>query len=152
MSHEPDLEDLLSSVSVDAFRAALQEAYRRGEESMRRKMLLALGVHGAEIHSTHFDAASEDDDDAQSRAPRGLAREVIATVLGQRGALATADLQRIASKVDPRVSPKTVYNELNRGRDKLYRLSMGRWNMINAGGTTPTDDELEAWLGKPEPA
>ncbi|MDP2011803.1 MAG: hypothetical protein Q8K11_16645 [Phenylobacterium sp.] len=119
---------------------------------MRKKMLLALGVSGADVSDTSHDEGSEDGDDGQSRAPRGLAREVIGMILSERGALSTSDLQRLGSELDARVSPKTVYNELNRGKDRLYRLSMGRWSLIHAGGNAPTHNDLEDWLGKPEPA
>ncbi|ODT62172.1 MAG: hypothetical protein ABS77_07585 [Phenylobacterium sp. SCN 69-14] len=161
MSHDPDIDDLLAPFGQDALRAALQEAFRRGEESMRARMLSVLGAPTApppkstksEPAPGHMfpDDASEETD-AQARAPRGLAREVIDMILRDSTPLPTNDIQRMAMDLDERISAKTIYNELNRGKDKLYRLSMGRWSLVNPTEGAPSREEVEAWIGTEQPA
>lgn len=160
MSNDPSIDDLLAPFSQDALRAALQEAFRRGEDSMRTKLLFLLDAQlpsttvpatapAGQPESEVFSDAADDEADAHARAPRGLAREVIDLILRSGPPLSTSDIQKLAAELDQRVSSKTVYNELNRGRDKLYRLSMGRWSMINPAGSAAPRDEMRDWIGTP---
>lgn len=161
MSHDPNIDDLLAPFGQDVLRSALREAYRRGEESMRARLLSVLGAPPNAStptpqktlppgHMAPDDIA--DETEAQARAPRGLAREVIEMILRDGPSLPTQDIQRAATDLDERISAKTVYNELNRGKDKLYRLSMGRWSLINPTANAPSREEMEAWLGTEQPA
>jgi hypothetical protein len=82
--------------------------------------------------------------DSQRRAPRGLTREVLDLVLTESPqGLPLDELQRQVVEIDSRVSPKTVYNELMRGRGKKYRSSLGRWHLIGiTSDVKPTSHEL----------
>jgi hypothetical protein len=131
MSHDPHLEDLLASFSEASWRRALHEAYRRGQDAMRREILATLQ---SEIPSQ---AADQVDDDDGGRAPRGLAREVIQMILQEHPNIGTGLVQEQAITLDRRLSPKTVYNELNREKGRLYRLNLGRWSLI------PTQQQRE---------
>lgn len=73
-------------------------------------------------------------------------------ILRSGSPMPTAEIQAMATHLDERITAKTVYNELNRGKDKLYRLSMGRWSLIALQGSAEARDEMEGWLGKAEPA
>ena len=125
MSHDPQLEDLLASFSEASWHRALREAYRRGQDAMRREILAALQ---SEVPS---DTAGQVDDDDGGRAPRGLAREVIQMILHEHPNIGTGLVQEQAITLDRRLSPKTVYNELNREKGRLYRLHLGRWSLIH---------------------
>lgn len=126
MSHDPHIDDLLSPFSEEALRQALQEAFRRGQDAMRSEILATLQTN----ITLPSPAPAMDGDDESVRAPRGLARQVIQMILHEGGEMITQSIQDRAVELDRRLSPKTIYNELNREKGRLYRLHLGRWSLI----------------------
>ena len=160
------LDDLIAQFDPTAFQRALAEAYRRGvaagEIAARDKVLAVLAPSasrptGATIPSVPEGLShpspgrSEDrdiDEENAKRAPRGLTREVITLVLGDEPGLEINDLQAKVVAFDERVSPKTVYNEVNREKGRLYRERFGKWFLIK-------ESDVEAQppsIGSPRPS
>lgn len=158
-----DLSDLFAGFSAEAFAAAIEEAYARGRADehalMRAIVMQAIGNEPVTPQPTTHpvlgnatpaggirqrfptDNQAEDDESPGQRAPRGLTREVVTKFLKERPGLAMLDLQRLAVEFDARLSPKTVYNEVNREKDKLYRLVLGRWYLVEAGIAEPETED-----------
>lgn len=145
MTGTPDIRDLLAPFDLGAIERALLEAYRRGEaagvakgEALLRSRLESVLASGSEAGPTVAGSPGPaaqaevelEQDGGPSRAPRGLTREVITLILSIQDAQTTQQVQDQAVAMDARLSAKTVYNELNRERGKLYRHSLGRWSLI----------------------
>ncbi|MBS0363947.1 MAG: hypothetical protein JSR98_21450 [Proteobacteria bacterium] len=167
MSEEPDLHDLVAAFDLHAVWKALKEAYRRGEEAERARVLKAIGAVPISSKVINGDTAaaapapavgaaamiSDDEDDGAKRAPRGLTREVVTKILDQDlNGLTMADIQDRAVRMDNRLSAKTVYNELNREKGKLYVVAAGRWFLMPPSGASqvrpqPETESAERWRG-----
>lgn len=164
MADNPNIDDLALAFDAGAFRRALEEAYRRGEEAgvakgeaVMRSRLEALLHGGAPAKPTRepVDQAAtgkakdtaEEGGETASRAPRGLTREVIMMILSDKAEQTTDQIQSQAVAFDERLSSKTVYNELIRERDKLYRQTLGKWSLIQQQGASAIEhDHLENLL------
>ena len=138
MPDRSDLEDLVASFNAEAFRAALEEAFRRGQAATRNEILHTLGA------TPMIEPRGSETGDDAARAPRGLTREVVTDVLRGNDPMTTQEVQELAQMVDDRVLPKTVYNELNRERGKRYTYAMGRWSLIHKPGSV--EEEVENLL------
>ncbi|MDP1631824.1 MAG: hypothetical protein Q8L66_10440 [Caulobacter sp.] len=148
MLDEPNLDHLVALFDTTAIRRALIEAHRLGIEvgEQRERDRILQAVSGAPqaaraaasetpsniVSTTSAENAStrEDDQEKAPRAPRGLTRELVMLVLEDAPGSTTSEIQKRAVALDQRVSEKTVYNELNRERGRLYRQSADRWSMI----------------------
>lgn len=143
MAPQPDLSDLIATIDADAIKSALLEAYTRGvaagrqqgQEALRASVLGALGEGLAPTTATSTAETAGSvvpgSEPVAPRAPRGLTREVIFAILTTEPGLTTPVIQSQALLLDDRVSPKTVYNELNRERGVLYEEVLGRWSLIS---------------------
>jgi hypothetical protein len=149
---------VLSAVSEalnHAISEAIREAYRAGEDAARSRVLEAIGAQTkpSEPRPAVFISSSKSDD-AFRRAPKGLTKEVVTTLLSQKpDGLFLEEVQELAVGHDSRLSQKTVYNELMRGRRAEYRHVMGKWYLAamvpNVKAPEPfiADEEVTQVLG-----
>lgn len=73
----------------------------------------------------------EEEEEAQPRAPRGLVGEVVGKLLREHPGLTITELEDLVAKVDDRIAPKSVGNELRRFEGKKYHRLNGReWFLI----------------------
>ena len=78
-----------------------------------------------------IDPSGNDADEAQRRqkAPKGLAEQIIRSVLSKEPNLTLPEIEERVLAADHRVARKTVYNQLNAGRDTTYRFQNHRWSL-----------------------
>lgn len=148
MAEEFDIDALIadaaqaSSVAIGPFiQEVARKAFAAGQAAERQRVVDMINGGGARpVAQAEPRPAfvpepppAEPAAEAPRRAPRGLTKSVTDFVLEQfSGGLPLDELQEQVVTMDHRVSPKTVYNELMRGRGKDYRYSLGRWYKIGA--------------------
>lgn len=148
MAEDFDIDALItdatqaSSIAIGPFiQEVARRAFAAGQAAERQRVVDMINGGGArpalqaEPRPAFVPAPppAEAADDTPRRAPRGLTKEVTDLVLSQfPEGLPLDELQQHVVELDARVSPKTVYNELMRGRRKEYRHSLGRWYKIGS--------------------
>lgn len=133
MEHSRRITDLVEALDVSAITRALENAYLRGFQDGKeafRKAVLTIAADTPADHQAESRASGAEEFEDGKRAPRGLTRAVITGLLKQKGAMTMADIQSASVATDARVSPKTVYNELKREKDRLYRERNDLWSLI----------------------
>lgn len=145
MAQTPRLTDLLSGLDLSAVQRAVEEAYQRGladgkaavQEAVLKAVSSLAGAADPEMDSLKPSFSGDEDGAVSSqRAPRGLTRTAIFTLLKVRGAMKMSELQTLAVHWDSRISPKTVYNELKREHGTLYREVNEMWSLL---GQSPVE-------------
>jgi len=135
------LHDEAMKAEADAYERGYRAGLAAGMLEMANRVNAALRTAEAEVNASaptngatdnpapiynklfqHVEAGAED-----GRAPKGTVNRAIVVALLTCGPQGTAELKEIATSIDPRVSPKSVENELSRRKDKLYRQIEGQW-------------------------
>lgn len=137
MSSDHPLDRLIATFDPAVFQRALLEAYRigkaDGEAEVRANLMKVLAPANLTIVTPAENRSLAEADEAgesTERAPRGLTRQVVAAILDQEPGLTMPEIQKRAVLMDSRVSEKTVYNEINREKGKLYQQNLGRWRLV----------------------
>lgn len=114
-------DDIVAKVQ-EAIRAAVQEAYERGAEDMRRRILSAatgsVDVAPAERPQPRLKPVGSR---IRQRAPRGLLQELVMGVLREHQGLATSDVERLVMAKNAGVALRSVAGELRRRHDVYYQ-------------------------------
>jgi len=121
----------------NAVRDALGRAYTAGEESMRQTILKAASRPGVTI------LKSERKPEPSDRAPRGLVQEVVACVLRDRPGTHINEVEVEAVRREPRISAKSVGNEMRRYLGTKYRREGRSWFLMEAADA-PTKETSAA--------
>lgn len=149
--------------ALDEVRARFKAIYLLGRkdqaEEMRQGMMRILAVPDAPATAPIVESSVEpqrvaDDNGSEGtskRAPRGLARELIAHVLSAvPGDILGADeVVTRAIAMDSRVNKRGILDELNRGDGTTYVRVMGRWALnvpsgASAMGASVTSHSFDA--------
>lgn len=144
---EPKIADLLASGQN-----VLVQAYKRGVKDgiawAREKLLSSLAdpdegeaIEGAGTVSMESPSVAKAPADVL---PRGTVRPIVRQVLTEHPGSTIADAQRFVSRIDSRISPLSVGNELRRNKDKLYRKRARRWYLIKEAENETAGNALRA--------
>lgn len=138
-----NIDDLLREMR-EAVEEAYAQGYQAGADAATASILKAAqavsgpsipaGVAHRRVTSVQPDMVSEDDVkrllvQIKHKAPRGLTRKVVRNVLAHGLGLPMGEIQQRAMEADSRLSAKTIYNELYRGKG-YYRDTAGRWRLL----------------------
>jgi hypothetical protein len=139
-------------------KAAYERGVRAGREAAKMDMLRALSPDAsppadpqsepAQLLPNEIPAALEEAPQVyKRRAPKGLTAKVVRDILRRNFGMTMEQVQEEAVATDPRISKKTVYNELYRDPETYLRSSKGFWFLkkVVAGGApwTNTPEERE---------
>ncbi len=128
---EPKIADLLTSGE-----SLLVQAYRRGVRDgialAREKAMRALSepIDEGELPESPPEVAAATTGDA---VPRGTVRPIVRRVLADQPGRTIAETQRLVARIDNRISPLSVSNELHRNKGKLYHQRLRRWYVKKDG-------------------
>ena len=145
---EPKIADLLASGQN-----VLVQAYKRGVKDgiawAREKLLNSLADpdEGDEAIEAAGTVSMESPSIAKAPAdvlPRGTVRPIVRQVLTEHPGSTIADAQRFVARIDSRISPLSVGNELRRNKDKLYRKRARRWYLIKEAENETAGNALRA--------
>jgi hypothetical protein len=158
MASDHPLDRLIAAFDPNVFQRALLEAYNLGKDDgaaeVRANLMKVLAPDNLQVTTPAQNRAemeprpsegAEDSEGSAPRAPRGLTREVVSLILETEPGLLMPEIQKKAVEIDARVSGKTVYNEINREKGKLYQQHLGRWRLI-----TPHEEGDSGWLAQLE--
>lgn len=143
-----DLKARIADQSKAASDAAIEEAFRLGFEAGREDMRADVfkvveKPSGAEpvIRPTPPFALTpvdqpqkreEADKPKAKRAPKGLTQEVLRRVMIFKPRLSEDEIIRQSIEIDPRLSPKTIYNDLRRHKHLYFRDEEEKWTLRTA--------------------
>lgn len=115
---------------------AYQAGYADGQAALRESVLKATGatahvptakIKGSMPSSQYIIVEPKD----SLKAPKGRVGEVIHEVLASHPGLPIVEIEQRALEIDPRISPKSVGNELRRLKGQKYRQGEGKqWFLI----------------------
>ena len=118
----------VSAAITTAIQAVVEEAFRAGEASARRRVLAAINGGAPDSAAGLPSSTLPGEVEGSRRAPRGLTKEVVTRLLTNNPqGLPLERVQELALRADSRLAEKTVYNELMRGRMAEYRVIEGTW-------------------------
>jgi hypothetical protein len=140
----------LQKMLEDAINAAYADGYIAGGANMRDNILRAAQAPGEARSSQGADfkppvlgalRPREERSDTQSRAPRGLVADLLKTALRESPGSSIIALEEWVTKADPRVSSKSVGNELRRFAGKRYRRDGRKWFLMGESVQQETAEE-----------
>jgi len=131
-----DVDDIIRSLT-EKVREAYARGYRDGAAATRDRILRAAADEGS-VRSAEPERVkeqlSEDGMSTSARVERGAVRVAVQSVLARKPGLSINDISKRVTALDPRItSGNSVYNELSRNENKLYRRSAGLWFAIPMG-------------------
>ena len=123
---------------------AYNRGFKAGADAKRAELLAVLAeetVMSNSVSGFQAEDIAEGSVGKHSRAPRGLVAEALQHLFQQIDGITTKEAEDRAVAYDPRISRKTVYNEMWRHPD-LYRQYEGRWYKTTPELAAKIDAEL----------
>lgn len=128
-----DVEDIIKSLT-EQIREAYALGYRDGSTATRERILKAASDEVAsplDESNRSKDHLSEESLSTAARVERGAVRVAVQSVLARKPGLPINEITKRVTALDPRItSGNSVYNELSRNEQKLYKRSEGLWFVI----------------------
>lgn len=133
------IDQLYASISEDAEREAAMRVYAAVAAALPTGALMEklLPESARSLPEQFFSPVEEERESHHSeqtwhlrRAPKGLTEAVLKRILTYGVSMPIEEIQKRASDIDPRVSSKTVYNQLNHADSPYERDEFHRWRLV----------------------